>query len=104
MITSLLRRLRRLSRYLFGRPIVRVWRLGSLEHRLYPTTEAINHLAKMLLDAPVDHDLDVIWGPDLDVIELKGTGELNIVASPGIRVTRDGNVVKVELEREEGCD
>jgi len=82
----------------FRPSIVRVWRLGSLDHGIMPTAAAFDHFVRLLLAAAPDDDLDIVWDPAISVLELKGTGEVNIVTGPGIRVTREGNVVKVEKE------
>jgi hypothetical protein len=76
--------------------LLRVWRLGSLEHNVYPSQEAINRLAELLMNRPEGQDMDLIWGPELDVMEFRGTGNLNVVTGPNIKVTKDGNVVRIE--------
>lgn len=81
----------------FRRPVVRVWKLGSLEHRVIPTEAAVQRLAEMLMKMG-DGDTDLIWGPDLEVVEFRGTGRPNVVVGPGIRVTQEGGVLRVERE------
>jgi hypothetical protein len=44
---------------------VRLWKLGSLEHGLFPTDAAITKLADILLSNPGGGAFDVLWGPDL---------------------------------------
>lgn len=48
---------------------IRIWRLGSLEHRMMPTKRAIEKLAEMLANAGHGGAMDLIWGPDLDLKE-----------------------------------
>lgn len=50
---------------------IRVWKLGSLEHKIFPTEEAAKKLADILENA-TGETLDIIWGPDIEVIELDG--------------------------------
>lgn len=48
---------------------VRLWRLGSLEHDIYPTDAAVAKLADILLSNPGGGAFDIIWGPELDFKE-----------------------------------
>jgi hypothetical protein len=48
---------------------VRLWRLGSLEHRIFPTEEAIALLSGMLSNNMGGGALDMVWGPELDFKE-----------------------------------
>jgi hypothetical protein len=48
---------------------IRVWRLGSLEHKLLPTDAAVNRLANMLINNVGGGSIDLIWGPDLELQE-----------------------------------
>ena len=48
---------------------IRLWRLGSLEHRILPTESAISRLADMLLNNVGGGSIDLIWGPELDFKE-----------------------------------
>lgn len=51
----------------------RVWKLGSLEHKIYPSKEAADKLEKILKDALGEEGVkDIIWGPDLSVHEIGG--------------------------------
>jgi hypothetical protein len=84
----------------FRGPTVRVWQLGSMEHKVFPTEKAVDALRDMLL-AMTNGEVevtDIIWGPELTVTELVGDGDPEIVTGPGIRITREGRVVKVERE------
>jgi hypothetical protein len=81
-----------------GRPSkIRLWRLGSLEHKVTPTAEAIEALARMVQDYRPGQDLDIVWGPDLEIVQLDAdTNDVQIVAGPNVRLSRTGNVVRVE--------
>lgn len=48
---------------------IRVWKLGSLEHKILPTETAIGRLAEMLLNNVGGGSIDLIWGPELDFKE-----------------------------------
>lgn len=44
---------------------IRLWKLGSLEHRIFPTEASVARLADMLLNNVGGGVMDLIWGPDL---------------------------------------
>lgn len=48
---------------------MRLWRLGSLEHKIMPTEAAISRLADMLMNNVGGGTVDLIWGPELDFKE-----------------------------------
>ncbi len=48
---------------------IRVWKLGSLEHRVFPTEFAIQHLADMLSNFTAGGSSDLVWGPELELVE-----------------------------------
>ena len=48
---------------------VRLWRLGSLEHEIFPTDAAVSKLADILISNPGGGAFDLIWGPELDFKE-----------------------------------
>lgn len=48
---------------------IRVWKLGSLEHKILPTETAIGRLADMLMNNVGGGSIDLIWGPELDFKE-----------------------------------
>lgn len=48
---------------------VRLWRLGSLDHKIAPTAAAISKLANILLNNTGGGSFDLIWGPELDFKE-----------------------------------
>lgn len=51
---------------------IRLWKLGSLEHRIVPNQDAVNKLQTILKSAHSSNDelMDIIWGPDLEVQEI----------------------------------
>lgn len=48
-----------------------LWKLGSLEHRIMPSRQAIEKLADMLRSGlqqkEIEDTMHVIWGPDLTI-------------------------------------
>jgi hypothetical protein len=48
---------------------IRVWKLGSLEHKLAPNQAASETLASILGNHVGGGTIDVIWGPDLELVE-----------------------------------
>lgn len=48
---------------------IRIWKLGSLEHRIFPTDAAIAKLSNILLNHVAGGAMDFIWGPDLTIEE-----------------------------------
>lgn len=48
---------------------IRLWKLGSLEHRILPTEAAISRLADMLMNNVGGGSIDLIWGPELQLQE-----------------------------------
>ncbi len=48
---------------------VRLWRLGNIDAKIYPTEAAIQRLADMLLAGVAGGSFDLIWGPDLQLQE-----------------------------------
>lgn len=47
-----------------------IWKLGNLEHRIFPSAAACERLKQTIeeLDLPGKH---VIWGPELDVLKME---------------------------------
>lgn len=50
---------------------IRLWKLGSLEHRIFPSEPAIQRLADMLMNNVGGGSIDLIWGPELTLEETK---------------------------------
>lgn len=48
---------------------VRLWRLGSLDHELFPNESSINKLVNVLSSNPGGGPFDIIWGPELEFDE-----------------------------------
>ena len=48
---------------------IRVWKLGSLEHKLAPTPTASTTLAGMLGANVGGGTIDIVWGPDIELLE-----------------------------------
>jgi len=48
---------------------IRLWRLGSLEHRIFPTPAAVERLAEVLANNLAGGSMDLIWGPELELQE-----------------------------------
>lgn len=59
---------------------IRLWRLGRLakdmEHGLYPTPQAIEKLAKIIRAWDKKAPLDLIWGPDLEMIQYSASDDV----------------------------
>lgn len=48
---------------------IRLWKLGSLDHKILPTEAAIARLADMLMNNVGGGSIDLIWGPELQLQE-----------------------------------
>lgn len=48
---------------------IRIWKLGSLDHKILPTAAAVQRLAEMLMNNVGGGSIDLIWGPDLELQE-----------------------------------
>lgn len=84
--------IRRWWRLLFAQRTLRVWQLGSMEHHIFPTRDAIDKLADILRHQ-TDTTMDMIWGPELTVTELRGADATNVIVGKGVVVTEvDGNI------------
>jgi hypothetical protein len=89
---------------------VRIWKLGSLEHRIYPTQEAINKLQECLNKWDGKSDLNLIWGPELSMEQhlVSEDGINAIISSPDVKIVSNNDYakqvqnipVKVNLKRE----
>jgi hypothetical protein len=69
---------------------IRVWKLGSLEHRILPNDAAFDKLETMLSGWDGKSDLDVLWGPDLQCqvvdVDLNGVSFDAIQTDSGIKL------------------
>lgn len=50
---------------------IRIFKLGSLEHKIAPTKAAASKLSSILQNNVGGGTLDLVWGPDLELIESK---------------------------------
>lgn len=48
---------------------IRVWKLGSLEHQVMPAEALVVRLAEMLTNRDSGGVVDLIWGPDIELLE-----------------------------------
>lgn len=48
---------------------IRLWRLGSLEHKIIPKRDSINKLRDILASNTGGGTIDLVWGPELDFKE-----------------------------------
>lgn len=51
---------------------VRLWKLGNIENKMLPTRAAINKLASILIENVGGGCYDLIWGPDIELVESQG--------------------------------
>jgi len=77
---------------------VRIWKLGSLEHRIYPTQAAIDNLTKIISAWDKKSPLDIIWGPELqlEVHYLTADGIDAIALNPEVRIVKSEDVINFE--------
>lgn len=79
---------------------IRLWKLGSLEHRIMPSRQAIETLQGILDGIPEGaKTADIIWGPDIDV-QVVDDGELEIVGGISNDLGKIKAVADVLRERE----
>lgn len=50
---------------------IRIFKLGSLEHKIAPTAAAANKLSSILQNNVGGGTMDLVWGPDIELIESK---------------------------------
>lgn len=55
--------------------MLRVWKLGSLEHKITPTKAAAEKLQEKLDAWDHKSNLDLVWGPDIELIQLPVDGK-----------------------------
>lgn len=48
---------------------IRVWKLGSLEHKIMPNSGAFSRLSEVLMNNVGGGSMDLIWGPDIELEE-----------------------------------
>jgi len=52
---------------------IRIFKLGNLEHKIVPTKGATSKLAQILGNNVGGGTMDIIWGPDIEMLESKST-------------------------------
>jgi hypothetical protein len=52
---------------------LRIFKLGSLEHKIAPTKAAASKLSSILSNNVGGGTMDLVWGPDIELIESKST-------------------------------
>ncbi len=65
---------------------IRLWKLGSLEHRIMPTQQGLNKLRNVLKESTAKSgEIDIVWGPELNVelIEIEDDVKNYIVNEEG---------------------
>lgn len=50
---------------------IRIFKLGSLEHKIAPTAAAANKLSSILQNNVGGGTMDLVWGPDIELLESK---------------------------------
>lgn len=50
---------------------VRVWKLGSLEHKIVPGPDAISKFSEFMLNNVGGGAMDIVWGPAIELLETK---------------------------------
>lgn len=82
-------------------PIIRVWKLGSLEHQIYPSEKAIQKLADILTNHDWNNDLELIWGPDIQVYTVQGYSNVELITDDAgevkkviVHVNKDVEVIR----------
>lgn len=50
---------------------VRMWKLGNLDAKILPNAAAVNRLTDILLNHVGGGTMDLVWGPDIELIETK---------------------------------
>jgi hypothetical protein len=51
---------------------IRVFKLGNIEHRIYPNAAAFAKLGELLENNVGGGTMDIVWGPDVEILETKG--------------------------------
>lgn len=76
--------------------IKRIFKLGSLEHKILPTPEACRRLAEIIKESHGEEDFQVIWGPDIEVIDLDTSKQVEEYIVGQNEVDEDG-IVTIKL-------
>lgn len=51
---------------------IRLWKLGDLDKGVLPTDAAFEKLASILSNRNPEQDLDILWGPAIEVVTIEG--------------------------------
>lgn len=76
---------------------IRLWKLGSLEHKLLPSQEAVNKLREIIKQIDWNDNADIIWGPDIEVVEL--SNDKSIENYTICEVKDDGEFINIKAKR-----
>lgn len=70
---------------------LRIWKLGNAQYGRYPNIAMCEKFAQLLKAAheKADGIVDIVWGPDLEVIEVPLEGEGAILTNEDIVVSAD---------------
>lgn len=62
---------------------IRLWKLGVLDgaNSIIPTKSAIDRLREILSEIPEEGTFDLVWGPELNVVELNEDSLENTIDS-----------------------
>ena len=77
---------------------IRIWKLGSLEYRIFPSEEAARRLNDILTSFSAKHDdeiQDIIWGPDLEVLEVGVDDAIEDYVVEKMETSSDGKYVTI---------
>lgn len=62
---------------------LRIWKLGNLENKIYPTEENFKKLEEILISKEFknDHPYDIIWGPDLqlEIFDIEVDNSIDVI-------------------------
>ena len=58
---------------------IRIFKLGNLEHKIAPTKAAASKLASILQNNVGGGTMDIVWGPDIELVESNKNGIENNV-------------------------
>ena len=73
---------------------IRLWKLGNMEHKVYPTDAAVAKLSEFLKESKGKEIFDIIWGSDVTVQEFEvDEDSLDFI----VAYKNDGEIVKVKM-------
>lgn len=72
--------------------IKRIYKLGSLEHNIFPSAERVRILKDILESgSKTKEEVEIIYGPDLEVIELSSEPNIDEYIVTGFTQNNDGS-------------